>query len=420
MGILANVIVVTPGGFAGEIRGIELETMWWSSTKELRRRLVDCLGVEVDILRLYETSGLDNGLPANGTVTYVAQAYPERPEASLACRRYVVESELQPAPNRARYAHLDGPKEEIGWATVELLKRGIIVEAVEQIRTWNLSAVWRLATSHGDKWLKSVPDFFAHEGQVIEMLEQHPVPRLIAREPGRTLMHEMPGVEQFEALLDVRQRMIDVWVPMQIETVTLVDDLIHAGAPDWREGPFTEAIHDVVSRHQHELSDVDQQATAALLVDLPQRWQVINNSGVPDTLVHGDLHPGNVRIDEVTDEFTIFDWGDSGVGNALLDFPALASQGTDELAMAVKTALCDAWRKHSPGSHPEAAFAAIEPICALRQATIYRKFLDSIEPAEHIYHQNDPGIWLTEAAKLFAKSHHVSGESSPETTSLGT
>ena len=50
----------------------------------------------------------------------------------------------------------------------------------EQIRTWNLSSLWRLPSSAGTLWLKVVPPFFAHEGRLLETLAGHPTPRVLA------------------------------------------------------------------------------------------------------------------------------------------------------------------------------------------------------------------------------------------------
>ena len=61
----------------------------------------------------------------------------------------------------------------------------------------------------------------------------------------------------------------------------------------------------------------------ARLVDgLPDRFADLASCGLPDTLVHGDFHPGNTRgVPGRTETLVLLDWGDSGVGNPLLDLP---------------------------------------------------------------------------------------------------
>jgi hypothetical protein len=55
------------------------------------------------------------------------------------------------------------------------------------------------------------------------------------------------------------------------------------------------------------------------------------------------------------------------------------------------------WRQRLPGSDPARALDAVWPIAALRQALIYRTFLDGIESAERIYHAGDVPNWLRRA-----------------------
>ena len=53
-----------------------------------------------------------------------------------------------------------------------------------------------------------------------------------------------------------------------------------------------------------------------------------------------------------------------------------------------------------PGSNPARASVLLAPIAAARQAVIYRKFLDNIEPTEQVYHRTDPAKWLSRTAAL--------------------
>jgi hypothetical protein len=41
-------------------------------------------------------------------------------------------------------------------------------------------------------------------------------------------------------------------------------------------------------------------------------------------------------------------------------------------------------------------------VAALRQAVIYRSFLDAIEPSEHRYHEGDVPTWARTAIRLAA------------------
>lgn len=153
---------------------------------------------------------------------------------------------------------------------------------------------------------------------------------------------------------------------------------------------------DVVERTADQLDTGTRAALQGLLDGLPERHAAIDACGIPDTLVHGDFHPGNVRGDG--DRLVILDWGDSGVGHPLLDQAAFLDRvhaSDRHLIVADWSAL---WRTAIPGSDPDRAADLLAPVAALRQAVIYRLFLDRIEPAEQIYHDADPALWLHRAA----------------------
>jgi hypothetical protein len=70
--------------------------------------------------------------------------------------------------------------------------------------------------------------------------------------------------------------------------------------------------------------------------------------GLAPTLVHGDVHPGNVLVG--AGQATLIDWGSCRVGPAALDLASLVTAGSPELA---RYAL--AWQRHAGQPLPEAA-----------------------------------------------------------------
>jgi len=115
--------------------------------------------------------------------------------------------------------------------------------------------------------------------------------------------------------------------------------------------------------------------------------------------VHGDYHPGNVRWSYGGP--VILDWGDCGIGHPLLDLPAFLEEAGPATA-SLRERWCRRWAAAVPGSEPARAAELIAPIAALRQAIIYRHFLDRIEASEHVYHRADVPMWLRRAADLFS------------------
>jgi hypothetical protein len=85
----------------------------------------------------------------------------------------------------------------------------------------------------------------------------------------------------------------------------------------------------------------------------------------------------------------------------LLDQPAFLSRVSS--VDIVEAHWLKQWRTAVPGCDPARAAVLLGPVAAARQAVIYRRFLDAIEPAEHPYHSADPAAWLQRTAALSAQ-----------------
>jgi hypothetical protein len=262
------------------------------------------------------------------------------------------------------------------------------------MRTWNLSSVWRIPTTDGAAWLKVVPPFFAHEGAVIERLTGGPVPTLIGRDDRRILMAEIPGDDRYDATGDELLRMIDALVRFQAAWAGRIDELLALGLPDWRTPFLLTAIADVIERTADDLSAAEHATLHRFLGELPDRLAAVEACGLPDTLVHGDFAPGNVRGDGVTEPMVLLDWGDSTIGQPLLDQPPFLDRTPPDEGPAIRAHWDASWRAAVPGADPTRAAGLLAPVAAARQAVVYRRFLDQIEPAERGYHAGDPADWL--------------------------
>jgi aminoglycoside phosphotransferase (APT) family kinase protein len=130
---------------------------------------------------------------------------------------------------------------------------------------------------------------------------------------------------------------------------------------------------------------------------LPRLSAEVEACGISATLVHGDFHPANLR--GMDDRLVLLDWGDCGVGHPLLDQAAFLDRVPGSEQSIVRDEWSRLWREAVPGSEPGRAALLLKPVAALRQALIYRSFLDAIEPDERIYHAADPAIWLVRAAE---------------------
>ncbi len=391
---VATLVLCTPSGeVLGQLAPFQAALPWWQDAETLVRAAREHYGVDVTILRLFEAT---HPAPPGGPVTYLAEVeeaqardLPLAPWAGV----------LDQHPLRLPYAQPGGPARDLAWAVAALEERGYRRDGeAQQVRTWNLSSLWRIPVEGGGVWLKCVPPFFAHEGAILTALQDAPVPRLLAQEGGRILMAEIPGEDQYDAPGPTTLTLVSMLVTLQEQWVGRVGELLALGLPDWRPAPLTEAIDSVVRRSTAALCNRDRRTLDGFLGGLPGRFAALQECGIPDSLVHGDFAPGNARGDGSS--LVLLDWGDCGVGHPLLDQSAFLDRIPDELVPAVSEHWANAWRRVASGSDPKRAADLLAPVAAARQAVIYQGFLDRIEPSEHPYHRDDPACWLTRTAAL--------------------
>ena len=212
------------------------------------------------------------------------------------------------------------------------------------------------------------------------------------------LLADVEGEDLYDAAFPERLDMVSMLVALQAAWIGRVDDLLRIGLPDWRGPGLTALIADVVQRRSAELPAADAAALARFVAGLPDRYAAIGACGLPDTLVHGDYHPGNVR--GAPGRLTMLDWGDTGVGHPLLDVPAFLRSAEPSGLDPVRAHWHDAWRDAVPGCDPVRAGELIEPVAAGRMAVIYQAFVDNIEPVERRHHDADVIEWLSRTAAL--------------------
>jgi hypothetical protein len=382
------------GIFLGVTRPIPVETPWWQDIGPVVRAALAELDLTVVVLRILEA---ERPMPPGGLVTYLA----ELPEgAPVPSGLHSWDATFEDHPLRMPWARPGGPAADLAWAHERLAALGETpLGPGEQIRTWNLSSLWRLPLVGGSAaWLKHVPPFFDHEGRLLERLAGGPVPPLLAQDGGRILMPELSGSDLYDAGEPILHRLVDLLVDLQTAWLGSANELLALGLPDWRGPALADATRSVLDRCRALLPADDAAALDAFVDDLPDRFALLDQAGIPDSLVHGDFHPGNARGDE--DGQVLLDWGDAGVGHPLLDQAAYLDRVPAAAVEGLRTTWHEAWRRALPDSDPEAAALLLRPVAAARQAVIYQGFLDRIEPSERPYHRDDPLDWLQRTAAL--------------------
>lgn len=391
------VLVDAGGRVLGQLPPFEAETPWWQDIAPVVRGARLLHGARVTVLRLLTAERLS---AQGGAVSYLAEV---DGAAALPAALTPWSGELEEDPKRLPYARVGGPAADLAWARGVLHDRGEDpVGEPEQIRTWNLSSLWRVPTRSGCAWLKVVPPFFAHEGRVLEALAGEPVPRLLGRDGPRLLLAEIPGTDRYEADLAERLRMVDLLVGLQARWRGRIQELLALGLMDARGPAFQDQLARVYERCAVQLAAADRQVLESFLADLPRRFAALAACGLEDGLVHADFHPGNLRGD--AGSLTLLDWGDCCVGHPLLDQAGLWRATPAAEVEVTRAHWHAAWAREVPGADCETASRLLAPIGAARGAIVYQRFLDHIEQTEHPYHSGDVVACLERTAAVLRET----------------
>ena len=392
MGRTVSAVVTWGDTCLGVIGPFPLSVPWWAEVEPVVARLREVLDVPVLVLRLLTVEGGEGA--RDGHVTYHVAAL-VRPAPGLLAERPVDHLVPNgPEELRSPWARLDGLTEMLTWASDTLAAADRpMTGAAEQYRTWNLAALFRLPTSKGQVWLKATPRFAADEAGVIASfarVDPTLVPPVIGAGPRRVLLEHLPGEDGWDASPPVITSAIQRLAAAQVALA----GRLPPGLPDRRApviaGQISALLDGEVAR---ELSAGEVAAARGLL----SRFARLDECGLPDTIVHGDFHPGNWRSDGGPP--VILDWADAHFGNPVLD----GLRARDFLP-AVKRpvaaqAWIDAWASRVPGCDPAGALSIAEPLAHLTYAVRYQEFLDGIEPSERIYHLGDPAAAIRAALR---------------------
>ncbi|MEU4593327.1 phosphotransferase family protein [Micromonospora aurantiaca (nom. illeg.)] len=389
------VLLDATGRPLGALPPFDVPEPWWQEVHSIVDTVRQRHGLEVTVLRLLDA---DRSAPPGGHVRYLAQVV-DAPAVPLEPATV----DLAPHPLRQPWAEAGGPARSVAWATGELSRLGRRVTAVAQQRTWNLSAIWRLDTDQGPAWLKQLPSFARHEPEVLGRLPSVAglpgdtdsligVPVVLAADgEGRMLLDDVPGEDRYGAGEGERAAVAAGHHPVQRRACGIVGELVAAGVPDLRGARLADWIRERLAGH-------DVSAAAGLLDGLDRRLRQVAGCGLPDTLVHGDLHPGNVRGDG--GRRTVIDWADSFAGHPAFDILRLTEDVDAGAAARLVDAWARRWRADVPGSDPHRAVDLLRPVAPLRLAAVYAMFLAAIEPGEHPYHVHDVPAALARAAAV--------------------
>ena len=265
----------------------------------------------------------------------------------------------RPPPERPPWAHRGWFAEAADWIESTLVGLGRRPSGpVEQISHWCISSILRTSTADGDVYFKATArsPLFGDEGAVTDRLaglfpENVPRPLAIDRERRWMLLDDFGPLVGWKAALETRVEVLSLFGQMQLETAGMEDDL---------------GLEDA------EIAQLD--ALVPMLVESCARLAA---GPVPDTLVHGDLHLGNVAGGD--GRFVFFDWTDACVTHPFLDMLVILFEEDVAARQALRDAYLSVWAAFAPRDDLLELWRVAEPLASLNQAVSYRSILESVE-----------------------------------------
>ncbi|MFD8706738.1 phosphotransferase family protein [Kitasatospora sp. NPDC059648] len=383
--------------YYGQLGPFETDLGWWSSVDGVVARATDLAGVPVLVTRLVDGQSQEPG--HGGRVRYHAEAL--RRPSTLEPRPLdgATAALLAPAARRAAWATPEGLRAALAWAQARLAAAGRPAAAARQIRTWNLSGLFRLPTATGtDAWLKTTsPRFNALEGEVIALLgaaDPSLVPTVLAADPahGRLLLDHVPGEDCWSPSTGTVADVVPRFVAAQAALAGRPSAL--AGLRDRTPAALHAQFLALLDRlpAETDLTAAEQDRLRDFAAELPALLDRLAACGLPETLLHGDFHPGNWRTNDGSP--VVVDYADACLGHPALDGLRPRAYLTPEAWQHAAGVWTAAWREHAPGSDPRRALELAEPLYHLSYALRYQEFLDHIEPSERPYHEGDPAAEL--------------------------
>ena len=198
-----------------------------------------------------------------------------------------------------------------------------VIRPLDQRRVCAWSTQIVVSTDAGRLWFKALCPSMAFEPALQELLATlvpHEVDRPYAIDPRRGWMMT---VDRGQTLSESHEPTLDDWCAVVETTAGLQraiaphrDDVLATGVQDCSPatvpGRFDDLVECFSGLPPEHPSHLDADLRAELLAVRPKLVDVcaqIAASPMPDTVQHGDLHPGNVFV--VHGELRVFDFGDT-------------------------------------------------------------------------------------------------------------
>ncbi len=281
----------------------------------------------------------------------------------------------------------------LDWAASTLAEAGFgPIQAYETIKSWGISFVLKVLAGAGSepetfyfKASRPLP-LFAEEGTVTQALAglfpEYVAPPLAVDRARRWMLVTRQGESlPWSPPVELHEAIYATLARLQIASIPHLDALQKAGCLD-RRLPLLSAQLPGILVDEVILTRLTADERQQLLAALPRFLECIENLDaldLPDTLIHGDFHTGNIA--DRNGQHLIFDWSDASYGHPFMDLLTLGDQTNQAKRTRVQNAYLAPWQAIASEETLLAAYDLAQVVYPLYHAASYQAILHNLEPA---------------------------------------
>ena len=317
----------------------------------------------------------------------------------------------------AKEGWLDGAQ---AWIERELSTLGIAVTGpVRQVKTWSISCLLTVETDQGTVYFKAVPTIFSQEPLIMSEMnrlfpDNVPAPLASRLQPAESwmLMRDFAAPElRGNANIQQWEEALKVLCRMQIASISEVDDLITGGCADRRLERLAEHI-DPLFEDPDAVGELEREEIDLLKAFAPRLKEMCSQLaayGVPQTLIHGDFHGGNVAV--MDGRYLVFDWTDAAVSHPFFDLPTFFEFDIPaEKREGLAESYLRLWSDFESHERLWEAYRLSQPLAAIHHAVSYRNIVAVMEPTSRWEMSGGSTPWLRLLLKWIEANTEKRGE----------
>lgn len=263
-----------------------------------------------------------------------------------------------------------------------------------QLKSWGLSNVLRIPTAAGDVYFKALsrassrpdalPFLFAHEPRFLQRAStdrpgEVPAPIAVDEQRGWMVLPDLGTPLANEDDIALWIDAVRNHARLQRSYVDEPERLLSYSCADRRL-----AVLDAELDRLLEPNALTRRLEPTELANLPDRAKQLREAineltaiGVPETLLHGDLHPRNLAVRD--GKVLAFDWTDAALAHPFLDLVTFVEKNSPLSAdPRVRQAYLNEWEEYATPADLQRALTLAEELGALYQAITYLHLVDNL------------------------------------------